>query len=183
MCPFHKYRLQILSMYHMLREIQNNMILNSKLQIHSSINSTGTISSCLFTIRRPSKHLGLIKKVQRASSSGNAFSVKHYRLGRYWRIATGAYLGAVYQEISAVWLIKKLQYSRKSLACGIDKCLQHLISFHMLIFRLMYSLHASPYPLVFEFLPFWNECPSGWLSQTISQHGMLKARRDLREPF
>lgn len=44
--------------------------------------------------------------MQRASSSGNAFSVKH-RLGRYWRIATVAYLEAIYQELSALWLIIK----------------------------------------------------------------------------
>ncbi len=98
-------------MLHMLRE--KNTKKDIKLQIHSSINSTGIISSCLFTILRLSKHF--IKKVQRASNSGNAFTVKHYRLGRYWRIATGAFLGAVYQETNAVWLIKKLQYSRKSL--------------------------------------------------------------------
>lgn len=81
MCPLHKYRLQILSMFHMLiKKIKKILILNSRL---IALNSTGTISSCLFTILRPSKHLGLVKKVERASNSGNAFTVKHYRLGCY----------------------------------------------------------------------------------------------------
>lgn len=98
------------------------------------------ITSWHCTTHRASKHLSLIKRVQRASSSGNAFTEKHYRHGRYWRFATDAYLGAVYKELSIVSLKIKLQFT----------FFKHLICFLVLTLRLTELSSESPYPLVFE---------------------------------